>query len=113
MQLEVASIAASLKRLAMDLGCVVVALAQLNSGPAERKGHEPALWDIRDSRRVAQLADVVLLLHRPDRYEPASPDAGTAEVRVVKNRAGPTGTARLAWLSSVPCFADYAPEPAF
>lgn len=113
MQVEVAGVAASLKRLARDLGCAVVALAQLNSGPTERKSHEPALWDIRDSRRVAQLADVVLLLHRPDRYDPASPDAGTAEVHVAKNRNGPTGAVRLAWLGSVPCFADLASEPAF
>ena len=112
-QLEVAGIAGALKRMAHDFGCVVVALAQLNSGPAERSDKRPLLWDIRDSRRVAQLADAVLLIFRADQYDPASPDKGIAEVNIAKNRNGRTGTVRLAWLSAVPCFADYAPEPAF
>lgn len=112
-QLEVAGIAEALKVLARSFGCVVVALAQLNSGPAERQDKRPLLWDIRDSRRVAQLADAVLLIYRDDHYDPASVDKGVAEVNIAKNRNGPTGTLRLAWLGSVPCFADLAPEPAF
>ena len=112
-QVEVAASAEALKGLARDLGCVVVALAQLNSGPATRADKRPELWDIRDRRRVAQLADVVLLIYRDDVYNPASQDRGIAEVTFTATRNGPTGTSRLAWLPSIPCFADLAMEPAF
>ncbi len=111
--LEVGDTAKALKALARDLGCVVVLLSQLNRSCESRADKRPVLSDLRDSGNIEEHADVVMFLYRDEVYNPASPDRGTAEVIVAKNRNGPTGMARLAWLPTVARFGDLAREPVF
>ena len=68
----------------------VVALSQLNRGPEQRTDKKPQLSDLRESGAIEQDADVVILLHREDMYEPESPRAGEADFIVAKHRNGPT-----------------------
>jgi replicative DNA helicase len=105
-EVEVRETAEGLKAIAKDFGCVVVAAAQINRKVEDRHDKRPLLSDLRESGGIEQAADVVAFLYRDDYYNPASPDAGTAEVIVRKNRSGPTGTVKLAWLASFTRFAD-------
>jgi replicative DNA helicase len=105
-EVEVREIAEGLKAIAKDFECVVVAAAQLNRKLEARADKRPLLSDLRESGGIEQAADVVAFLYRDDYYNPASPDAGIAEVIVRKNRSGPTGTVKLAWLGSFTRFAD-------
>jgi replicative DNA helicase len=109
-QVEVAEISRSLKILARELQCPVVALAQLNRGLEQRADKRPMLADLRESGSLEQDADVVCFLYRDEQYNPDSPDRGTAEVLVAKHRAGPTGVVRLAFLDHYTKFANMARE---
>jgi replicative DNA helicase len=105
-EVEVREIAEGLKAMAKDFGCVVVAAAQINRKVEDRADKRPLLSDLRESGGIEQAADVVAFLCRDEYYDPASPEAGIAEVIVRKNRSGPTGTVKLAWLGSLTRFAD-------
>ncbi|MDQ6947390.1 MAG: replicative DNA helicase [Actinomycetota bacterium] len=107
-QVEVAEISRSLKILARELQCPVVALAQLNRGLEQRADKRPMLSDLRESGALEQDADVVTFLYRDEHYNTESPDRGTAEVLVAKHRSGPTGVARLAFLDHYTKFANMA-----
>src|SRR5699024_7957062 len=109
-QTEVAEISRGLKILARELECPVVALAQLNRGLEQRSDQRPMLADLRESGSLEQDADIVTFLYRDEQYNPDSPDIGTAEVLVAKQRAGPTGMVRLAFLSHYTKFANMALE---
>ena len=87
-----------LKILARELNVPVLALSQLNRSLEYRQDKRPALADLRESGSLENDADVVLFLYRDDVYNSSSPDAGTAEVIVAKNRHGPTAKVRLAFL---------------
>ena len=91
---EVAAISRGLKALARDLKLPVLALSQLSRASEQRADHRPLLSDLRDSGSLEQDADVVLFLHRPDRYDEAA-ERGVAEVHVAKHRNGPTGMVSL------------------
>jgi replicative DNA helicase len=91
-QQEVAEMSRSLKLLAKELEVPVVAISQLNRGPEQRQDKRPQLADLRESGAIEQDADMVMLLHREDFYERASPRAGEADLIVAKHRNGPTGT---------------------
>src|SRR6187401_824364 len=108
--LELASISRSLKGLAKELNIPVVVLSQLSRAPEARSDHRPQLSDLRESGALEQDADVVMLLFREDAYtrDPNNPDAGTAELILAKQRNGPTGVVRLAFLREQTRFANLA-----
>lgn len=91
---EVAEISRSLKGLARDLDVPVLALSQL-SRAVEQRGGEPRLSDLRDSGSIEQDADVVLFIHREDKYDKASTKPNIAKIIIAKHRNGPTGEAEL------------------
>jgi replicative DNA helicase len=108
--LELASISRSLKGLAKELSVPIVVLSQLSRAPESRSDHRPQLSDLRESGALEQDADVVILIYRDDAYnrDPNSPDAGTAELIVAKQRNGPTGVVKLAFLREQTRFANLA-----
>ena len=108
--LELAAISRSLKGLAKELNVPIVVLSQLSRAPESRSDHRPQLSDLRESGALEQDADVVVLIYRDDVYnkDPNSPDAGTAELILAKQRNGPTGTVRLAFLREQTRFANLA-----
>lgn len=90
-QEEVSAMSRGHKLDAKEQGCVAVVLSQLNRGPEQRADKLPQLSDLRESGSLEQDADIVLLLHRDDYYDPESPRAGELDIIVAKNRGGPTG----------------------
>ena len=108
--LELAAISRSLKGLAKELSVPIVVLSQLSRAPEARSDHRPQLSDLRESGALEQDADVVALIYRDDVYnkDPNNPDAGTAEIIVAKQRNGPTGVVKLAFLREQTRFANLA-----
>src|ERR671929_1270611 len=108
--LELGSISRSIKGLAKELNVPIVVLSQLSRAPESRSDHRPQLSDLRESGALEQDADVVILIYREDAYnrDPNNPDAGTAELIVAKQRNGPTGIVRLAFLREQTRFANLA-----
>jgi replicative DNA helicase len=105
-EIQIRETAEGLKAIAKDLECVVVAAAQLNRGVEAREDKRPLLSDLRESGGIEQAADVVMFIYRDEYYHPASADAGTAEILIRKNRSGPIGAVRLAFLPTLARFAD-------
>jgi len=98
-EVQVATIATGLKRLAMELHIPVLAVAQLNRGVEGRRDKRPTMGDLRESGQIEQDADVIAFLYREDYYDAEKP-GGTVEVIVEKNRNGSTGRVELAWASA-------------
>lgn len=110
-QQEVATLSRELKLIAGEFNLPVVALSQLNRGPEQRADKRPQMSDLRESGAVEQDADVVILLHREDAYDPESPRAGEVDLIVAKHRNGPTGTVTIASQLHYARFVDMAAPP--
>jgi replicative DNA helicase len=93
---RVSEVSRELKIVAEETGAVIVCCAQLNRGSEHREGKRPQVADLRDSGQIEQDASAIILLHRPDAYEPDSPHAGEVDLIVGKNRNGPTCTVTVA-----------------
>jgi replicative DNA helicase len=106
-QEQVAQISRRLKFLARELNIPVVALAQVNRSSEDRQDHRPRLADLRESGSIEQDADTVMMLHRPDRYEPGQHE-GIIEIIIAKQRNGPTGEVTLTYLKEFMRYEDFA-----
>ena len=109
-QQEISVISRSLKDLARELEIPVIALSQLSRAVESRDDKRPQLSDLRESGSIEQDADIVLLLYRPEYYNPTDENQGVAEVICAKQRNGPTGTGRLQFFGSVMRFENRAPS---
>lgn len=106
-QEQVADISRRLKFLARELKIPVITLAQVNRGLEERADHRPRLSDLRESGALEQDSDVVMMLHRPERYQPGQLP-GVTEVIIAKQRNGRTGEINLTFLAPFMRFENFA-----
>ena len=105
---EISVISRNLKLLARELDCPVLVLSQLSRNPEQRTDHRPMLSDLRDSGSIEQDADIVIFLYRDEYYHDDTDAPGECEVIIAKQRSGPTGTVRVAWLDKITKFVDIA-----
>ncbi|MBI3009806.1 MAG: replicative DNA helicase [Candidatus Omnitrophica bacterium] len=107
-QQEISVISRSLKALARELAVPVIAVSQLSRAPERRESFRPRLSDLRESGAIEQDADVVLMLFREDYYNPTDENRGVAEIIIAKQRNGPTGSVRLAFINEYTRFENLA-----
>ena len=105
-QQEVSEISRSIKALAKEMECPVIALSQLSRAPEQRADHRPMLSDLRESGSIEQDADVVMFLYRDEYYNKETEDKNIGECIMAKQRNGPVGTVKLAWLGQYSKFGN-------
>ena len=108
-QQEISNISRSLKEVSRELEVPVIALSQLSRAVESRDDKKPLLSDLRESGSIEQDADVVLLLYRPEYYDPTEENKGLAIVDCAKQRNGPTGAVKLQFSGSTMRFENRAP----
>lgn len=114
-QQEIAEISRSLKALARELNVALIAVSQLSRAVESRTDHRPQLSDLRESGAIEQDADVVVLLMREEYYNPTEQNRGIAEINIAKQRNGPVGAIKLAFIKEYTRFENLAgmEEPTF
>lgn len=105
---EISEISRSLKAIAKEFGCPMVALSQLNRSLEQRPNKRPINSDLRESGAIEQDADIITFIYRDEVYNEESPDKGIAEIIIGKQRNGPIGTARLAFIGKYTRFDNLA-----
>jgi replicative DNA helicase len=110
-QQEISSISRSLKGLAKELAVPVIALSQLSRAPEARTDKRPQLSDLRESGAIEQDADIVMFIYREEEHKPTDENRGIAELIIGKQRNGPTGTIKLAFIKEFTRFENLEWRP--
>lgn len=106
---QISDISRTLKSIAVELDIPVIALSQLSRKVEERQDKRPLMSDLRESGSIEQDADLIIMLYRDEVYNPSTIDKGIAEILLLKQRDGPTGTVRATFDGKTTRYIDNAP----
>jgi replicative DNA helicase len=107
-QQEISEISRAIKALARELSVPIIAVSQLSRAVEQRADRRPQLSDLRESGAIEQDADLVILLLREEYYNPTDENRGIAEINIAKQRNGPVGALKLAFISEFTRFENLA-----